>query len=65
MTTIMNAPSTRMLTLLSLLQDGRAWQGAELAERLTDVHSTSKICPVLTSSSNFAQTVRGAGMWYS
>lgn len=34
MTTTMNAPSTRMLTLLSLLQDGRAWQGAELADRL-------------------------------
>src|SRR4051812_40508067 len=34
MTTIMNGPSTRMLTLLSLLQDGRAWPGAELADRL-------------------------------
>jgi predicted DNA-binding transcriptional regulator YafY len=34
MLTWMNAPSTRMLLLLSLLQDGRAWPGAELAERL-------------------------------
>lgn len=30
----MNGPSTRMLELLSLLQTGRAWPAAELAERL-------------------------------
>lgn len=30
----MSGPSERMLELLSLLQDGRTWQGAELAARL-------------------------------
>jgi predicted DNA-binding transcriptional regulator YafY len=30
----MSGPSERMLELLSLLQDGRAWQGGELAARL-------------------------------
>ena len=30
----MNGPSSRMLELLSLLQDGRTWQGCDLAARL-------------------------------
>ncbi|MFW5416417.1 YafY family transcriptional regulator [Nocardiopsis sp. CNT-189] len=30
----MNGPSTRILELLSLLQDGRTWDGAELARRV-------------------------------
>ncbi|WP_132124631.1 helix-turn-helix transcriptional regulator [Actinocrispum wychmicini] len=38
----MNAPSTRMLTLLSLLQDGRAWPAAELAERLDTTPRTMR-----------------------
>lgn len=42
MTTTMNAPSTRMLTLLSLLQTGREWPAAELAARLDTTPRTMR-----------------------
>jgi predicted DNA-binding transcriptional regulator YafY len=65
MTTIMNAPSTRMLTLLSLLQDGRAWQGAELAERLgTTPRTMRRDIDRLRELGYPVESVRGPGGSY-